>query len=247
MVKKPSNKLAQLLAAAKSPPEGANPEQTQDAFFKALLDATVYAHVPLGNPPEGVMRFIQFVRPDNGQTMLPFFSDKQQAEASRRNAALVVAMSGRNLFELTRGASLMLNPNVDAIALYPPEIAAILEGRALDYFAKDHIPAGTKVQIVPPSVSTAELNTVLRNLFETEATVKAAFLAEVRRLDEGAEVILVLTVVVAKTYQERLLQLVTLAFKAQALKLDLPLDIHFLVPDEPRNDLCNGGVQIFGT
>jgi hypothetical protein len=31
---------------------------------------------------------------------------------------------------------------------------------------------------------------VLRNLFEKEATVKAAFLAEVRRLDKGTEVIL---------------------------------------------------------
>lgn len=247
MVKTPPNKLSQLLAVAKSPPDGINPEHAQEAFFKALLDETVYAHVPIERPPEGIMRFIQFVRPDNGQTMLPFFSDKRQAEACASKAILIVAMSGRYLFELTRGASLMLNPNVDAIALYPPEIAAILEGKALGYYTKDEIFANTEVQILPPSVSTADLNAVLRNLFEKEVSVKAAFLAEVRRLDESAEVILILTIVVAKMYQERLLQLVTLAFKAQALKLDLPLDINFLAPDEPRSALCNGGVQIFGT
>lgn len=247
MVKMPPKRLAQLLATAKSPPEGTNPEHAQEAFFRALLDATVYAHVPIESPPEGVMRFIQFVRPDNGQTTLPFFSDKGQAEACASKAVLVVAISGRYLFELTRGASLMLNPNVDAIALYPPEIAAILEGKALGYYTKDEIPANTEVQILPPSVSTADLNTLLLNLFEKEATVKAAFLAEVHRLDESAEVLLILTVVVAKMYQERLLQLVTLAFKSQTLELDLPLDIKFLAPDEPPDVLCNGGVQIYGS
>lgn len=49
------------------------------------------------------MRFLQFVRPDNGQTVLPFFSERAQAEAAAGNAALIVAMSGRDLFELTGG------------------------------------------------------------------------------------------------------------------------------------------------
>jgi hypothetical protein len=101
---------------------------------KASLNATVYAHVPMEGPPEGVMHFIQFIRPDNGLTMLPLFSDKGQAEEAANKAALIVAMSGRDLFELTRGASLMLNPNVDAIALYPPGVTALLEGRPLGSF-----------------------------------------------------------------------------------------------------------------
>ena len=247
MDKKSSNTLAQLLAAAKSPSEGESPEQTQDAFFKALLDATVYSHVPMGSPPEGVMRFIQFVRPDNGQTMLPFFSDKKQAEVAADNRVLVVAMSGRHLLELTRGASLMLNPNVDKIALYPPEITAILEGKTLGFFTTDEVATDTEVLVGPPSVPTVELNTLLHNLFEREATVKAAFLTEVHHQDGEAKVFLLLTIVVAKTYQERLVQLATLAFKTEALELALPLDIRFLAPDEPRDGLCNNGVQIFGT
>lgn len=247
MAKKTPNQLAQLLAIAKAPPQGVSPEQAQGAFFKALLDATVYAHVPVESPPEGVMRFIQFVRPDNGLTMLPFFSDQRQAEACTGNAALVVAMAGRDLFEMTRGASLMLNPNRDAIALYPPEIAAILEGKELGDFTKDEIPADEELLVGPPSLSTVKLNTVLLNLFEKETAVKAAYLAEMHRQDESAEVILLLTIVIAKMYQERLLQLVTLAFKAEALDLALPLDLRFLTPDESPDALCNNGVQIFGS
>lgn len=246
MVKTTPDTLAHLLAVAKAPPQGVNPEYAQDAFFKALLNATVYAHVPMESPPEGVMRFIQFIRPDNGQTMLPFFSDKGQAEEAASNAALIVAMSGRDLFELTQGASLMLNPNVDAIALYPPEITAILEGRALGSFAMDEISAETEVLIGPPSVSTVALNMILRNLFQQEATVKAAFLTELHRQDESAAVILLLTVVAAKAHQERLLQLVALAFKTEALELALPLDMRFLAPDESLDKICHSGVQIFG-
>ncbi|KRE86044.1 SseB protein [Rhodanobacter sp. Soil772] len=242
-----TDKLGQLLAAARATPPGENPEHAQEAVFKALLDATVYAHVPKESPPEGVMRFIQFVRPDNGQTVLPFFSDREQSEAAGDKTALTVAMSGRNLFKLTRGATLMLNPNLDKVALYPSEIAALLEGKALGFFTKDQMAEGTEALIGPPSVSTAGLNTVLRSLFEREATVRAAFLVEVHRQDQRAEVLLLLTVIVAQAQQERILQLATLAFKTEKLELDLPLCMRFLTPDTPLDDLCNSGVQIFGT
>jgi hypothetical protein len=247
MTKITPKKLAQLLAAARTTAQGTNPEHAQQRFFRALLEATVYAHVPVESPPRGVMRFIQFIRPDNGQTTLPFFSDKRQAEAAANNTALIVAMSGRHLFELTRGASLMLNPNVDAIALYPPEVTALLEGRPLGNFTMGEMPAETEFLIGPPSVSTVALNMILRNLFEKEATVKTAFLTELHREDDSAAVILLLTIVAAKAHQERLLQLVTLAFKTEALELALPLDMRFLAPDESLDQICNRGVQIFGT
>ncbi|AGG88817.1 SseB protein [Rhodanobacter denitrificans] len=240
-------KLAQLLASARATPSGENPEDAQEAVFRALLDATVYAHVPLESPPEGVMRFIQFVRPDNGQTVLPFFSDREQSDAAAGGNVLSMAMSGRSLFELTRGATLMLNPNLDAVALYPPEITALLEGRALGFFRKDEVAEDAKVLTGQPSISTAGLNTMLRSLFEREATVRAAFLSEVHHQDDRAEVFLLLTVVVSLAHQERILQLATLAFKTEALQLDLPLNMRFLAPDALLDDLCNCGVQIYGT
>lgn len=246
MTQMTTDKLAQLLAAARATPPGESPEQAQEAVFRALLDATVYAHVPLEPPPKGVMRFIQFVRPDNGQTVLPFFSDREQSDAAASKKILSVAMSGRSLFELTRGATLMLNPNLDAVALYPPEVVALLEGRALGFFRKDEVAEDTKVLTGRPSISTAELNGMLRSLFEREATVRAAFLAEVHRQDECAEIFLLLTVVVAQAHQERILQLATLAFKTEALQLGLPLSMRFFAPDVPLDEFCHSGVQIFG-
>ena len=50
-------------------------ERLAPAFFRALLDATVYAHVPTSDD-SGRIRMIQFRRPD-GVMVLPFFSDDQ--------------------------------------------------------------------------------------------------------------------------------------------------------------------------
>ena len=58
--------------------------------------------------------------------VLPFFSDRKQAEEASVGKVGIVAMSGRRLFELTQGATLMLNPNPDRAALYPPEVSALL-------------------------------------------------------------------------------------------------------------------------
>lgn len=76
-----------------------------------------------------------------------------------------------------------------------------LEGKPLGFFTKDEMVEESKALIGPPSISTAQLNGVLRNLFERETTVRAAFLAEVHRQDGRAEVFLLLTVVVALVHQ----------------------------------------------
>jgi len=238
--------LEKLLAAARSTPQGPEAAQAQEAVFKALLDATVYAHVPIEGAPLGRIRFIQFVRPDNGQTVLPFFSDRAQAEQPQRTDASIVAMSGRRLFELTRGATLMLNPNLDQVALYPPEIVALLEGRELGYFAKHSVEAGTSVGACPPSVPTDCLDIALRDLFEQEQTVRAAYLVEIHRKEESAEISLLLAIVAAPAYHERLLQLATLALRTNSTDLDLPLDMLFVEPDAPLPEVCHAGIQFFG-
>jgi hypothetical protein len=127
-----SKKFDSLLEAARA---AANPTEAmaaEDAVLKALLELTVYAHVPAEPGPPDRIRFIQFIRPDDGQTVLPFFSDREQAEEVAARTVGVVAMTGRRLLEPTRGATLMLDPNMDYVALYPPEVpevSAVLDGR----------------------------------------------------------------------------------------------------------------------
>ncbi|GLQ98988.1 SseB family protein [Dyella mobilis] len=225
-------------------PEGV---AAQDKAFRAILDATVYAHVPVEPSPSGRLRFIQFVRPDNGQTVLPFFSDLAQAEQASSDRVSIMAMAGRRLFEITRGATLMFNPNSDAVALYPPEVIALLGGKPIGYFTKEALLESVLIAAGLPSVSTEALDSPLRALFESEPPVRAAYLTEVHREGERAEVFLLLTIVAARAYHERIHHLVSLVLTEESPDLSLPLSITFAVPDEPLPLFCHEGIQFYGT
>lgn len=157
-----------------------------------------------------------------------------------------MAMAGRRLFELTRGATLVLNPNLDAVVLYPPEVTAILEGRELGYFAQQEPIDNEAVHTGPPSVPTNEVDEVLRELFDREATVKAAYLVEVHTQGSKAEVFILLAIIAPSAAKERLLQLVTLALKTKSPRMDLPLSIAFINLGEALPDFCHRGIQFYG-
>ena len=244
-----SAKLLQELLQAARQGTGSSNEVTcaEDAFFRALLKSTVYAHVPLEPPPPGRMRYVQFVRPDNGQTVLPFFSDREQAEFAAGNVRAIVAMAGRELLEQTRGATLMLNPNVDQIALYPVEVDAILAGQSIGTFSKEVITESEQVGACPPSCPTDELTSILREHFATEPLVRAAYLVELHRGPEFADISLFLGLVVAAAHHERLLQLTTLWLRAALKDWSMPLSILLCNPDEKLPEIFHQGIQFYGT
>jgi len=116
----PADELARLMHEALAD------KSAEPAFFRALLDATVYAHTPRSGRRGERLRFIQFTTPE-GLTVLPFFTEESQARTAAGSAATVLVLTGRQLFEWTRGATLMLNPNEVGCTLYPEEIAALLD------------------------------------------------------------------------------------------------------------------------
>lgn len=150
-------------------------KHAEPAFFRALLKATVYAHAPRydrGNR----LRLIQFTLPTS-KLVLPFFSEYDQAAASAGASARIVAMTGRQLLELTRGATLALNPNSISCLLYPEEIAALLD--------RDEVAIIERVQLEEPTwqVCAAKaapqwLTDLLTALYAKLAYVHAAHLAE---------------------------------------------------------------------
>jgi SseB protein. len=239
--------LDALIAAARAASNPADIMDAEQTFYKALMEATVYAHVPTEPAPPDRIRFIQFVRPDNGQTVLPFFSDRGQAEAAGDGTAAIVAMAGRRLFELTRGATLILNPNRDQLTFYPPEIGALLEGRPLGVFTHETLGANEQVGVCPPSVPTDALVLALRGLFEREPSVRAGYLAEVHRGPGNLDIFLLLTLVVTKGNNERMVQLTTLEVGAVSPPPELPVTMTCVLPDEPLPDLCHHGIQFYGT
>ncbi len=236
-----------LLEAARAASNPADIAGAERAFYSALLEATVYAHVPDEHAPPDRIRFIQFIRPDNGQTVLPFFSDRRQAEMAGTGTATIVAMAGRRLFELTRGATLILNPNRDQLTLYPPEIGALLEGRPLGVFSKEKLEAEENVGVCPPSVPTNALVLALRGLYEREPSARAAYLVEVHRGPDLSDVFLLLTLVVTRGNDERMVQLTTLELSSMSPPLALPITMTCALPDEPLPELCHHGIQFYGT
>lgn len=163
-------KLAELMRRAVAD-KRAEPE-----FFRALLNATVYAHAPrYDRSPR--LRLIQFVLP-SGLMVLPFFSERAQAVSAAGQTARIVAMTGSELFEITRGATLMLNPNGTSCTLYPEEIAALLD------LGEMAIVEQVQLTDAPPQVSQTEqapvwlLNSLIA-LYTRLACVEAAYLAEI--------------------------------------------------------------------
>ncbi len=241
-----AKRLQDLLQVARQSTDCGEVARAQDAFFQALLKSTVYAHVPLAPSPPGRMRFVQFVRPDNGQTVLPFFSDREQAEVAGGRVRAIVAMAGRELLELTRGATLMLNPNVDQIALYPPEVDAILAGQSIGLFSRESVTGSERVGACLPSCPTDGLTPVLRERFATEPLVRAAYLVELHRGPELADISLVLGIVVAAAHHERLLQLTTLWIQPALQDLAMPLSVILCKPDEALPEFFHQGIQFYG-
>jgi SseB protein. len=197
-------------------------------------------------PPDRI-RFVQFVRPDNGQTVLPFFSGRDQAETAAMGKVGIVAMTGRRLFELTRGATLMLNPNVDRVALYPAEINALLDGCPIGYFTQETLQGDEQVGVCLPSVPTDALVLALRNLYAHEPAVRAGYLVEVHRGADDSGVFLLLTLVVTKGNDERMVQLTALELGSVSPPLELPLTMTCVAPDAPLPVLCHHGIQFYGT
>ncbi len=221
--------------------------QAEAAFFFALLDAPVYAHRPAGPMPPGRMRFVQFRRPDNGQTVLPFFTDQAQAEVPLAPDRALVSMTGRELFELTRGATLMMNPNREQATLYPAEVEALLEGQPLGTFTRETLPRRVLCNGRPPSIPADELLQALRACFAAEATVRAGYLVEVDRPPgEPEETFLLLMVVGPTQHAERLVHAISLALKKSQPPLSLPLEVTCVGVDEDLPEICDRGIQFYG-
>jgi len=243
-----ASKLEALLEVIRSAKCAEDTARSEEAFFEALLDTTVYAHSPSGSIPPGRVRFVQFRRPDNGQTVLPFFTDLAQAKVPLSPERALVSMTGRELFEWTRGATLMMNPNREQAALYPAEIEALLEGRPLGRFGREPITLGDLTDGCPPSIPADDLVIALRNCFASEPMVSAGYLVEVlQNHEQQTETILLLVVVAPRMHAERLVHLISLVLQTSRPDISLPLTMVCHSAEEDLPAICDRGIQFYGT
>lgn len=181
MTQQAENELEELLHLAAGEPA------YRPQFYKTLLDSQIWF---LGNTDRtdgssetiveagDQVRIEQWSKPD-GTVGVPFFTSLtalQQATAKEEDYA---AMSTRQLFKMTEGATLVLNPGSEfgSKEFNPTEIAQLLARGAAPDPDTHTLDADTKVLLSQPSPYPSQLADSLSTLFAQHPEVKRAYLA----------------------------------------------------------------------
>lgn len=206
----------------------------EPVFFRALLEATVYAHTPRTGH-NGHLRLIKFPLPENGRMVLPFFSDEAQARAAAGSTATIVMLTGRQLFEITRGATLMLNPNSTSCTLYPEEIAALLDQDEVAIVEQVEVREPKPMEFREPDPLPTWLTDPLIVLYAQLPSVQEAYLVEVRTPDDPdpERVGLLIVLGVPSVETERAVRATITAIQALCRIRAVAVDLTAFIPGAP--------------
>jgi hypothetical protein len=153
-------------------------------FFKALLDSTVFiigasdgSHTSR-TLEAGEKVSIQNWQKADGTPLIPFFSSLEALRKAIDQEVNYLSLPARSLFELTKGATLMLNPKSDyGKEFFPQEIEALLS-EGLNRVPEQRVTKKeTKVLLGQPAKFPTEMVNALTSFFSRNAKVKAAYLA----------------------------------------------------------------------
>ncbi|MBK7145630.1 MAG: enhanced serine sensitivity protein SseB C-terminal domain-containing protein [Xanthomonadales bacterium] len=166
------NELQRLLDLANHEP-GYAPE-----FYRGLLTSDVFALVPeVGHGlEEGKLRFVMW-RGADGSEIIPYFSSIPLLENALQPGWQGVKLTGRYFLELTRGATVVLDPNEAAYCrLLPTEVTLLLETGAVSN-PQRATPTGEPMRAfqavdTPPTATLLSLSV----LFAQHASVHRAYL-----------------------------------------------------------------------
>lgn len=196
----------------------------EPAFMAALLDATVYVHAPR-NDRSGNLRLVSFPHPQTGNYLVPFFSNRRRAEEASSPRIRIIGMTGRKLFEITTGATLILNPNQLYCLFYPEEIALLLQGKVLPPVRKIDDERDRGRPLEPEDQPPGWLFAPLPGLFDSIPGVDSAAIGRYVPSDSVVETHLILLVFVSDADAERAARAATLAFKGICEELGVGLDV----------------------
>lgn len=221
-----------------------NPEADQE-FFRYLLDATVYAHAPISDD-SAKFRLIQFKHPD-GFDALPFFTSASKAAAAAGNSARIVTSTGRELLEMTRGATLMLNPNDGGAVLYPEEIESLLTTGTIVQVRKDPWTGGP-IWFGSPDRQPSWLIPVLTRTMTQQSSVTSAYLIQTATAANPEAVSLLIVLGVTSGQAERAARacLTSMQPEIERSPPDLAIDLTVFDPAQGQPDFVSAsGVEPF--
>lgn len=203
--------------------EGRHDVQAKRAFFRALLEATIYAHVAKDASPEDPPRLMKVWHPGRGDYFMPCYTDAEKAYARADGIVGVIGLPGRTVLELSHGCAMVVNPDHYAVELYPNEIDALLNGRPLADTGKFLFAADAPIAFVPPSIPFDQLAATLILHLITEPDAEAAYAAEMHVGTERVEVSLLVEIIGPVHAAERLVQ--TSAHVIQPFVATVPMPI----------------------
>jgi hypothetical protein len=181
----PVNDLEKSLVNAATHPS-ARPQ-----FFRDLLDADIYiVNRGENNPnspdhgyrPGSKLRIQQLKKGD--QLWLPIFSSLPRLQQFTNSDTNYIYMRARDFFEMTRGANIILNPNLAfGKEFLPQEIDHLLDGSIFSPGQTYTAPKDTQILIGQPASYPNELVKALSDYFASDPIVNRAYLAQIHYPD----------------------------------------------------------------
>lgn len=218
--------------------------EDEPEFFRHLLNATVYAHAPLSDDHPR-LRLMQFRHPD-GFMAVPFFTSEEKAAFAAQSAARIIACTGRELLEFTRGATLMLNPNDGGCVLYPEEISALLGSGDVAPIESFKLEGEQPVLVSEQANPPYWLLPLLMTHYMELGYVHSAYLLEIASPQAPEQKTLLIVLAVAPEHAERAARATFTALQQLCELHDLPLNITTFDPAEGKPEILKrGGAERF--
>ncbi|GAB6988278.1 enhanced serine sensitivity protein SseB C-terminal domain-containing protein [Paenibacillus pini] len=156
-------------------------------FYIELQKSQIYAIQ--GNGPETVTKektlsqgeTVQLLNIEgNGKIYIPIFSSITRMQEFIQEEVHYLSMNAKELFQLTKGADLLLNPGSEFGKEFSSgEIESILNGAVFNAPESYVVEKDTNVMIGQPTTPPVELLNGLRTLFATLSQVECAYNAQV--------------------------------------------------------------------
>ncbi len=157
-------------------------------FYRLLLQSQVFVVGDAAETEDGDRRMDggesvsiqQWDQPD-GTSVIPFFTSPAAVEQAIEGEASCLCLPARDLFERTRGSTLVLNPNHEYGKQFSPlDIDALLAGGIPSSAQMRPAQDETDVTIGQPENYPTGMVDALITFFAKRAQVKAAFLAQLK-------------------------------------------------------------------
>ncbi len=163
------------------------------AFFACLLKADIFIPVnrPLSTEIEQTIDLPHWRRAD-GSEIIPFFSTEARLRAVCDDEVRCLPLPAEQLFAMTQGQVLMLDPELPTGKVFTAtEIAALLDNQGNALSGQHLLEGEQRLLLSALSEPPAQLIQSLQTLFSQYKTVRQAFIAGLKEADDQREIMLI--------------------------------------------------------